>query len=298
MENKDPNIDSLAVAENSEPIDDSRISALDQWGRIVLSLLDTMKAAQDEYDPNQTIKCIQELVTSDFRRPIYTVFSNQILKVGPIDDEDREEFIEADTERLTLNCITLLEYVFNPENKDRIENIDLVRENVVRIYNDIDLARQQSKQLTITATKAVKRASAKIDEKTKDAEKEIDKHVHQMERTYISAFTVIASILFGLIGGIAFTFNAINRITPENMYSSLAVISLVVAFIAGILIILIWLITWLVDKENVSKRSILKQPALYITLLFVVLSVWFAFKQNVQEPSYIRSLVDILSNKQ
>ena len=239
-----------------------------QWKNLMDKIIDSMRCPDDQYKPLDTIAAIVPLLKSDFKRPMYSWLSTQMLRVNNDDEEGEQVKIQA---YLISNCERLFEYAFAVEHEDEIKGPDVnpveIRAAVIRIYDDLNLASLQNEAILAN----LNRSTEKV---VKNARDTVNEDIKEMQRTYISAFTVLASILFGLVGGIAFSFEGIKQgASFDNIYDLLAVISILGAFFVAILSALIWLISWLAkgkgSSSEVTGKSHVLLPISIAIIMFV-----------------------------
>ena len=239
-----------------------------QWKNLMDKIIDSMRCPDDQYKPLDTIAAIVPLLKSDFKRPMYSWLSTQMLRVNNDDEEGEQVKIQA---YLISNCERLFEYAFAVEHEDEIKGQDVnpveIRAAVIRIYDDLNLASLQNEAILAN----LNRSTEKV---VKNARDTVNEDIKEMQRTYISAFTVLASILFGLVGGIAFSFEGIKQgASFDNIYDLLAVISILGAFFVAILSALIWLISWLAkgkgSSSEVTGKSHVLLPISIAIIMFV-----------------------------
>ncbi len=244
-----------------------------EWKKLMDEIIKSLRCPDDQYDPINTIEKIDPLADSPFSRPMYSYLSTEVLKV----EEDMDDEEGKEQGYLISNCQRLFEYTFAECNKDMIAekgyNVEAMQKMVMRIYDDLNLASIQNRAIAFNFEAFSKKVA-------KDASDEMQENIKEMQRTYISAFAVLASILFGLVGGIAFSFEGIKQgAASGSIYGLLAVISLLGSFFVAIFSSLVWLISWLAnDKRNSLNRKITGNPILLpIAIALLMLTASFIF---------------------
>ena len=237
-------------------------------------------------------------------------FTNELMNVLLLSEEmykaeDVVNLIEKQghSTRLMYGQISVSIFVMNDKTLDillnRVENLaqqttkESVRKILCKLYDHIDLATHQVQKINEDMQRSAENAAEEARDKI---EQTLDEKIKQTEKTYITTFATVASILFGLVGGLAFSFQAINRVGSQDFFGLLSVICLVGAFIIGVLAVLIWLILPLTHREipseklPASKRFCLFSCAI-ITFL-IVASVIFAILNSREETSISSQLLE------
>lgn len=194
---------------------------------------------------------------------------------------------------------------------------DGMKKILCKLYDHIDLAVHQIDKINLelkqatekaagrAAEKAAKHAAGRAASKAASAAKTqigntLDEKIKQTEKTYITTFATIASILFGLVGGLAFSFQAINRVGSQDFLGLLSVICLIGAFIIGVLSVLIWLILPLTHRvTSAEKVSPSKKFCIFscvIIIILIIASIALAVLDSKQATEFFGRIFEKLRN--
>lgn len=236
-----------------------------EWESLMSDIVVSLSRNVDDFHTEDTIEKIRALISSDFRKPMYSYLSNVIFNREFINEDEND----APSMNIINNCQILFEYVFSENVKKEINDIKEIKDFVIRIYDDINLANLQNQAI-------IDNLKNNTDDIVAKAETEVRDEIKNMRTTYISAFAVLASILFGLVGGIAFSFEGIKQgTTTNNIHEFLSVVSLIGGIFLIVLGTLIWLIAWIDDSK--SKKYIIALP---LISAFVLFGLCYCFSQH------------------
>ena len=142
-----------------------------------------------------------------------------------------------------------------------------------KIFDDINLACLQN-------TAIINNLNSSSEAVVKNAHDTVKADIQDMQKTYISAFAVLASILFGLVGGIAFSFEGIRQgVSTQSLTGLLSVICLICSVFLGVLASLFWLIAWLSSDKIQSSKKVVFIPSI-IAVILLISSFGFACMNN------------------
>lgn len=256
--------------------EENQIPYADKWQNLMSDIVISLECPYEEYKPETTIDKIRLLIESDYHRPMYSYLSDKILGANfKFESNDNKTSIQ---ERYTGNCATLFEYTFALENEDIIgkDKINDIKTCVSKIFDDINLACLQN-------TAIINNLNSSSEAVVKNAHDTVKKDIQDMQKTYISAFAVLASILFGLVGGIAFSFEGIRQgVSTQSLTGLLSVICLICSVFLGVLASLFWLIAWLSSDKIESSKKVILIPC--IIALFLLLSSFGFARMNSKAP--------------
>lgn len=274
---------------------DSADSLIDKNAKFTDDLIRNLMLSDEEYDSDEIIAILSsrpENVRLMYGRISMTIF---LIKDGDILDV----------------MLARINGLFNKsvdESMNKIlcklyDHIDLAIHQIDKI--DLELNQAAEKAAGRAAEKAAKHAAGRAASKAASAAKTqigntLDEKIKQTEKTYITTFATIASILFGLVGGLAFSFQAINRVGSQDFLGLLSVICLIGAFIIGVLSVLIWLILPLTHRvTSAGKLSPSKKFCIFSCIIIIILigaSVLFAIFESKQATDSSCRIIEMLQD--
>lgn len=274
---------------------DSADSLIDKNAKFTDDLIKNLMLSDEEYDSDEIIAILSnrsENVRLMYGRISMTIF---LIKDGDILD-------------------VMLARINGLFNKSVDESMNKI---LCKLYDHIDLAIHQIDKINFelkhaaekaagrAAEKAAKHAAGRAASKAASAAKTqigntLDEKIKQTEKTYITTFATIASILFGLVGGLAFSFQAINRVGSQDFLELLSVICLISAFIIGVLSVLIWLILPLTHRvTSAGKVSPSKKFCIFscvIIIILIIASIALAVLDSKQATEFFGRIFEKLRN--
>lgn len=259
---------------------------------------------QDEVQQNSADSLIDE--NSEFTNEL---MQKLLLPDNEYKAEDVIKLIEEqrNSTRLMYGQISVTIFVMNDRALDvlldRVEKLakesaeESVKKILCKLYDHIDLATHQVQKINEEMQRSAENAAEDARDKI---EKTLDEKIKQTEKTYITTFATVASILFGLVGGLAFSFQAINRVGSQDFLGLLSVICLIGAFIIGVLSVLIWLILPLTHREiSIEKLSTSIKFWIFSGIIIIFLigaSVLFAILESKQATDSSCRIIEMLQD--
>lgn len=229
------------------------ISFLGENGNITNGVMNLLSTPPDEYKENEVMDKLLEISMQDSPvRFMYGSISVFIFTAKP----DTVDLIQRRIRDIALT----------------VKDNDDLKKILTKLYDHIDLAIHQVNKINTEISNSIKNATV---EAKNDIMKEVDNKTRETERTYVGAFATIASILFGLVGGLAFSFQSINKVGSDNILNLIAVVCVIGAFIVGMLSMLVWIILPLTHR-SAADISNFKESAKKIVEMLFACAVMFA----------------------
>lgn len=225
---------------------------LKNWEKATNKILITL--FKTEYEETETIERIAEFYNEcPQKRPMYSFIASKIYSAD-----------DVSVSMILTNAQALFDFAYN--NSEYEEHWEFI----MRLQDDISLANQQ-KQLMRESEKTLIQQKEALENITNDYYRKSEAEARKQERTYIGAFATVASILFGLVGSLAFSFKAMETaIAAKNSWLLYGIVCLVSAFFVLIISLLIWILLPLTKRGGVDEiKAFVKQARTIIVLSFI-----------------------------